>query len=134
MIDRMNKKVLLADYDHAYRNMLMVNLKQMGFEVFATADPLEALTLASVNEVDIAVVDCLKEHDDTGFVLVYRLRKLSPLLPVILVSSVSSTTGISFNSESERERKWLNADVFLNKDISVEGVVKEIFRLLRLKK
>jgi len=130
----MNKKVLLADYDHAYRNMLMVNLKQMGFEVFATADPLEALTLASVNEVDIAVVDCLKEHDDTGFVLVYRLRKLSPLLPVILVSSVSSTTGISFNSESERERKWLNADVFLNKDISVEGVVKEIFRLLRLKK
>jgi len=130
----MNKKVLLADYDHAYRNMLMANLKQMGFEVFATADPLEALTLASVNEVDIAVVDCLKEHDDTGFVLVYRLRKLSPLLPVILVSSVSSTTGISFNSESERERKWLNADVFLNKDISVEGVVKEIFRLLRLKK
>lgn len=130
----MNKKVLLADYDHAYRSSLAVALKQMGFEVYTTADPVEALTLASVNEVDIAVVDCLREHDDTGFVLAYRLRKYSPLLPVILVSSVSSTTGISFNSESERERKWLNADVFLNKDISVEGVVKEIFRLLRLKK
>ncbi|MGC8824112.1 MAG: response regulator [Bacteroidales bacterium] len=130
----MNKKVLLADYDFAYRNRLGSALKQMGFDVLATADPLEAFTLASLNEVDVAVIDCLKENDDTGFVLAYRLRKHAPLLPVILVSSISSTTGISFNSESERERKWMNADVFLNKDISVEGVIKEIFRLLKLKK
>lgn len=130
----MNKTVLLADYDAAFRNLLGSALKQMGFGVLSTADPLEAFTLASLNEIDIAVIDCLKENDDTGFVLAYRLRKHFPLLPVILVSSISSTTGISFNSESERERKWMNADVFLNKDISVEGVVKEIFRLLKLKK
>ncbi|MGC8803590.1 MAG: hypothetical protein ACP5PS_07455 [Bacteroidales bacterium] len=126
--------MLLADYDFAYRNRLGSALKQMGFDVLATADPLEAFTLVSLNEVVVAVIDCLKENDDTGFVLAYRLRKHAPLLPVILVSSISSTTGISFNSESERERKWMNADVFLNKDISVEGVIKEIFRLLKLKK
>ncbi|HOK97637.1 MAG: response regulator [Bacteroidales bacterium] len=130
----MNKKVLLVDYEQDYRSTLMEALKPMGFDVFATADPVEALTLAQINGIDIAVIDCLRQNDDTGFVLAYRLRKQYPLLPVILVSSVSTVTGISFNSESERERKWLNADVFLNKDISVETVLKEIFRLLRIKK
>ncbi|MCX7987244.1 MAG: response regulator [Bacteroidales bacterium] len=130
----MNKKVLIADYDHSYRNLLSSTLKQMGFEVVVSSDPVESLTLAQYNGIDIAIVDCLKENDDTGFVLAYQLRKLYPLLPIILVSAISSTTGISFNSESERERKWLNADVYLNKDVSVEGVIKEVFRLLKLKK
>jgi CheY-like chemotaxis protein len=130
----MNKSILIVDYDSNYRTSLSNMLKNMGFEIFSTGNPDEALEIARYNNIDIAVIDCISEDNDTGFVLAYRLKKLFPFLPVIIISSMSETTGIYFNPESERERKWLNADVYLSKDVSTENLLKEIFKLLKLNK
>ncbi len=130
----MDKKILIVDTDHQYRSILANAYKNLGFSIYATGNIDEATAWAQINSIDIAVIDCISENDDSGLVLAYRLRKFFSKLPIIIVTSMSEYTGIYFNPDSERERKWLNADVYLSKDNSIDGVMRETFRLLRLKK
>jgi CheY-like chemotaxis protein len=83
---------------------------------------------------DIAVVDVMMENPDAGFVLCHRIRKKDPSIPVILVTSVNSETGMDFDLSTEEDRVWIKADAMLAKPIRFEQLLGEIDRLLAVKK
>ena len=73
----------------------------------------------------------MEQHDD-GFVLSHHLKRSFPGLPVILVTAVTSETGLVFDRRPRgAERAWVGADAVLAKPIRFEQLRREIDRLLR---
>ena len=75
-------------------------------------------------------LDVMMENPDAGFTLCYHIRKKYPSVPVILVTSVNSETGLDFAMASDEERSWIKADAMLTKPIRFEQLKREIDRLL----
>jgi CheY-like chemotaxis protein len=71
------------------------------------------------------------ENPDAGFTLCYHIRKRDPSIPVILVTSVNSETGMEFATATDRERSWIKADALLAKPVRFEQLRREIDRLLK---
>ncbi|HQA00466.1 MAG TPA: response regulator, partial [Phycisphaerae bacterium] len=80
---------------------------------------------------DLAVLDVMMEKMDGGFVLSHRIKKNDPSIPVILITSVSSETGIDFDTATAEERSWVKADALLSKPVRFEQLTREIDRLLK---
>lgn len=126
--------VLLVDDDDDFLFQHRIQLEGAGFNVIAAQgqEPAEAI-LARIRP-DVAVVDVMMEHPDAGFVLCHRIRKKDPSIPVILVTSVNSETGMDFDLATEEDRVWIKADALLAKPIRFEQLLGEIDRLLAVKK
>ena len=73
----------------------------------------------------------MMEDPDAGFMLCHHIRKKDPSIPVILVTSVNSETGLDFDMATDEERVWIQADALLSKPIRFEQFKREIDRLLK---
>ena len=125
----MKKKVLIVDDDFDFLEQLEIMLS-VDFNVTKAGGQVEAEELLKTEIPDIAVIDLMMENTDGGFALSYHIKKLNPSVPVIIITSVASETGINFADASEEERSWIKADAFLAKPIRYEQLKKEIDRLM----
>ncbi|MEN6452142.1 MAG: response regulator [Thermoguttaceae bacterium] len=126
--------VLLVDDDEDFLFQQRVQLQDAGFEVITAQGQAQAEKILADQKPDVAVVDVMMENPDAGFVLCHHIRKNTPSMPVILVTSVNSETGIDFDMATEENREWIKADVLLSKPIRFEQLLGEIDRLLAVKK
>ncbi len=123
-------KILLVDDDEDFLFQHRIQLENAGYEV-ATATT-RAMAEAAVEGFtpDLAILDLMMEQHDDGFVLSHHLKRKKPGLPVILVTAVTSETGLVFDPSSAAERAWVGADSVLAKPIRFEQLKREIERLL----
>ena len=126
--------VLLVDDDDDFLFQQRLQLENAGFNVIAAQGQKAAEDILSRQRPDVAVVDVMMEEPDAGFVLCHRIRKRDPSIPVILVTSVNSETGMDFDLATEEDRIWIKADALLAKPIRFEQLLGEIDRLLTVKK
>ena len=126
--------VLLVDDDEDYLFQQRVQLEGAGFEVIAAQGQGQAEKILADRRPDVAVVDVMMENPDAGFVLCHHIRKNDPSIPVILVTSVNSETGMDFDMATEEDRAWIKADALLSKPIRFEQLLGEIDRLLAVKR
>lgn len=126
----MQKKILVVDDDQDLREQLRINLEAAGYQVDTADGVTAAHEYLDGNKPDIAIVDLMLEHVDSGFSLCYYIKKKMPAMPIIMVSAVTTETGFSFDAATEEERSWVRADVFLNKPVRTEQLLHEIERLL----
>jgi CheY-like chemotaxis protein len=126
--------VLLVEDDHDFLFQQRLQLENAGFEVVAAQSQTEAEKLLGNMRPDVAVVDVMMEHPDSGFVLCHHIRKKDPTIPVIIVTSVNSETGLDFDVAMKEDRDWIPADALLAKPIRFEQLHREIDRLLTAKK
>jgi two-component system, OmpR family, response regulator MprA len=125
--------ILLVDDDDDFLFQQRVQLEAAGFAVLAARGQREAEELLARQRPDLAVLDVMMEHPDTGFTLCHRIRKNDPTLPLILVTGINSETGLDFDMACEEDRAWIKADVLLAKPIRFEQLRGEIDRLLAAK-
>jgi two-component system, OmpR family, response regulator len=126
--------VLLVDDDDDFLFQHRVQLEQAGFSVLAAQGQRAAEEILKQQRPDVAVLDVMMENPDAGFVLSHHIRKLDPSIPVILVTSVNSETGMDFDLATEEDRTWIKADALLAKPIRFEQLLGEVDRLLAVKK
>jgi CheY-like chemotaxis protein len=107
-------------------------LQTSGFEVFSASSRAEAEEILLGQQPDLAVLDLMMEEMDSGFVLCHAIKKLYPGLPVIILTSVTAATGISFRSQDHRGRNWLEADLLLDKPVRLEEITGAVKRLLQV--
>ncbi|MFZ5829785.1 MAG: response regulator, partial [Planctomycetota bacterium] len=124
------RTVLLVDDDADYLFQQKRQLESAGFEVISAEGETAAHKLLEDHTPDVAVVDLMMEQTDAGFSLCHNLRKRFPQMPIILVSSVNSETGLNFDASTDDERAWIKADAFLAKPIRFEQLKQQIDRLL----
>lgn len=128
-----NKKlVLIADDDVDYLFQMRMHVESFGFEVITAETQKEAEELIKNTNPDLAIFDLMMEKDDSGFVLCYKMKRKHPGVPIILATAVASETGISFGVDSDTDKQWIKADLYLEKGIRRDQLHKEINKLLKI--
>lgn len=126
-----DKTILVVDDDSDYLLQLRIRLEASGYEVTTADGQQHALEVLEKRMPDLAVVDLMMEHPDSGFVVCHHIKKRDPTVPVILVTGLTSETGMEFDAETDEERSWVKADVVLDKPIRFEQLQREMERLMR---
>jgi len=123
-------QVLLVDDDSDFLWQQKVQLEAAGFDVVTAVGESDAKAKLAESHPDLAVIDVMLDNPDTGFTLCYYIRKVAPGIPLILVTSIVSETGLDFALASDNDRAWIRADALLAKPIRFEQLRREIDRLL----
>jgi CheY-like chemotaxis protein len=122
--------ILLVDDDEDFLFQHRIQLENAGFAVTTATTRAQAEATMASSRPDLAILDLMMEQHDDGFVLSHHLKRAFPGLPVILVTAVTSETGLAFEPSSPAERAWVGADAVLAKPIRFEQLRREIDRLL----
>ncbi|HDP54495.1 MAG TPA: response regulator [Bacteroidetes bacterium] len=129
---RKQKSILLVDDDMDYLFQMKFQLERFGLKVISAESQREAEELIKTLKPDLAIFDLMMENEDSGFILCYKMKRKYPDVPIILATAVSAETGMSFGISSEDERKWIKADLYLEKGIRPEQLESEIKKLLKI--
>jgi len=125
------KTVLMVDDDADFRFQQRTQLEAAGYTVLEANTYARALQLLGENRPDIALVDLMMEEFDAGFSLCYRIKKKDPTIPIVMITSVASETGLEFDAATDEERSWVKADALLTKPVRFEQLQREMNRLLK---
>jgi CheY-like chemotaxis protein len=125
------KTILVVDDDFDFVNQQKMQLEKAGFNVITADSQKQAQILLAQTRPDLAIVDLMMEYKDSGFALCYHIKKKYPSIPVILVTAVTSETGLEFDAATEEERSWVKADAMLAKPLRFEQLFWEIQQLLK---
>jgi two-component system alkaline phosphatase synthesis response regulator PhoP len=128
MSDR--KKILVVDDDPDFIEQVWAVLASEGYEVFTAGGENEAREMLLMVSPDLAILDLMMEHKDSGFVLAHCVKKLHPGAAVILITSVAAVTGMSFAPQSAEARTWVKTERVLDKPIRPEQLKEEVRKLL----
>jgi DNA-binding response OmpR family regulator len=131
-MDRKKKTILLVDDDEDYLFQTRLNIEQFGFRVITADSQAEAESLLDTVKPDLAILDLMMENEDSGFILAFKLKRRYPDVPVIIATAVTAETGMSFGVSSEEDRKWIKADLYIEKGIRADQLHKEIIKLLKI--
>lgn len=124
--------VLLVDDDEDFLFQASTRLRHDGYTVLEAQGQAAAEELLPTAQFDVAVLDLMMEHMDSGFVLCHRIKRKHPKVPVLLVTGVVGETGLEFDASNAEERRWIRADVLLAKPVRYEQLKGEIERLRAL--
>jgi DNA-binding response OmpR family regulator len=125
------KKILLVDDDLDILEQLTATLTAAGYDTVAAEGQTAGEEALLKGKPDLAILDLMMEHMDSGFVLSHQLKKLYPETPVILLTAVTAATGLSFATNSAEAQAWAQVDKIMDKPVRPEQVKAEVRRLLR---
>jgi len=126
-----NKNILVVDDDQDMLEQVSLTMKAEGYNV-ATARGQEDAEETLLQFVpDLAIVDLMMEHRDSGFALCHHIKKLYPEVPVILLTAVAASTGLDFSARGGDASSWMKADILLDKPARPEQLRAEVKRLMR---
>ncbi len=124
------KTILIVDDDIDYLFQMELTLKNLGYKVIKAESMKEGEKVLESSKPDLAIFDLMMETEDSGFILSYKAKRKYPDLPIIIATAVASETGMSFRLNSDDEKKWIKADLYLEKGIRKEQLKTEIEKLL----
>jgi CheY-like chemotaxis protein len=130
-VEYAGKTILVVDDDRDMLLSLQLQLEGLGFRTVTAQSQREAEAWLETASPDIAIFDLMLENLDGGFILCHRLKHKDAAIPVILLTGVTSETGIEFETVTDEERGWIKADAILAKPIRFEQLRREIDRLLQ---
>jgi len=123
-------RIMVVDDDPDITDQLSLLLTAEGYEVAVANGQEEGELALLTSQPDLAIVDLMMEERDSGLVLCHRIKRIYPGTPVILLTSVNSTTALSFAVTSAEQQTWVKADRLLDKPIRAEQIRQEVRKLL----
>ncbi len=125
------KTILVVDDDIDYLTQIRYQLEKAGFNVVTAESQMEGEKAITEVRPDFAVLDLMMENLDGGFSLSNRIKSTYPDIPVVIVTAVSSETGLKFDASTDEEKSWIKADAILNKPVRIEQLLREIRKHLK---
>ncbi|MCK9612470.1 MAG: response regulator [Bacteroidales bacterium] len=132
MTTKDKKTVLIVDDDIDSLAQLTLHMKNMGFDVIAGESQKEGEELINKTKPDLAIFDLMMDNKDSGFILSYKMKKKYPDVPVIIATAVTAETGMMFGLNSDEDRQWIKADLYLEKGIRFDQLQVQVNKLLKL--
>lgn len=130
-MNELNKKILLVDDDPDFLEPVKMLLESLKYEVKTAYSEEKALSLIKEYKPDLAVIDLMMEHYDSGFIISYQIKKNYPDTKVIIATGVTSETGQRFSADSAYGNNWTKADLIMDKGIRPDQMLREIKKLLK---
>lgn len=122
MQEKDRKTILIVDDDVGTVDMLSLRAERLGYNTIPAFDGKEALELFIKNRPDIIAVDVSMPEMD-GYELLTRLRKIDPLVPVIIISAYA------MHEDIERGLAH-GADAYIPKPASGAVIFEQVKALL----
>lgn len=122
--------ILLVDDDPDYLFQLKLTVEKFGYNTITADSQKEGEKVIADMKPDMAILDLMMENEDSGFILSYKMKKKYPNIPIIIATAVTAETGMSFNIDSDEDKQWIKADLFLDKGIRSDQLEREIKKLL----
>ena len=124
-------KVLVVDDDIDFITVTKMILENQNYEVVTASNKVEGMKVARREKPQLAVLDVMMTTEQEGFEMARELRQDPEFvtLPIILLTSVDSATGINFK-DAAGDSEWMPVDAFLEKPVDSEQLIAEIIRLL----
>ncbi|MBN1200209.1 MAG: response regulator [Bacteroidales bacterium] len=126
------KTILLVDDDPDQLSQLKFHVERFGYQTLTASGQKEGEEMIAAHKPDLAIVDLMMEKPDSGFILSYRIKQKYPDVPVIIATSVTAVTGMTFSLDSEEDKHWIKADKYIEKGIRPDQLNREIKKLLKL--
>ena len=116
-------KILLAEDDRDFGNILSQYITMNGFEVILATDGQKAWELFNESQPDLCVLDVMMPEMD-GFTLGEKIKTLSPKMPIIFL------TAKTMKEDIVRGLK-LGADDYITKPFDPEALILRINNILK---
>lgn len=123
-----HRTVLIVDDDADCLLQERIHMEALGFTVETAESRADAETRLKSLRPDLAIVDLMMEDMDSGFTLCHHIKQLDADIPVIIVTAVTSETGMLFDKD-QGAGAWVKADAVLAKPVRPDQLQREINRL-----
>jgi CheY-like chemotaxis protein len=125
-------KVLIVDDDIDYVESTAAILEANGYETVSANDGKEGLEVAKAEIPQIMLVDLMMNTINEGYELVRSLRsdKTFDEVPIIMISSAHQHE-VFKNANFVPDEVWFPIDIFLDKPIVKETLLRNINNLLK---
>jgi two-component system OmpR family response regulator len=119
-------KILIVDDDTDFVEAVRIVLEKNGYEVIAAHSREEGMqTIQKVNP-DMMILDVMMDSPDDGFTMAHDIRKQGFQKPILMLSSVSKVTGMTFDKDSD----MVPVNIFEEKPIHPERLLTQVKELL----
>ena len=124
-------KILVVDDDIDFLNVTKMILENQNYEVILASNKLEGMKKARSKKPQLAILDVMMTTEQEGFEMARELRQDPEFvtLPIILLTSVDSVTGMNFK-DAAGDSDWMPVDAFIEKPVDSQKLIAEVNRLL----
>jgi len=122
-----NKKVLVVDDEKELVEVTRVLLESNGYEVAAAYSGEECKKAVQEEKPDVIILDVMMETTSAGFDVARWLREQEDTkqVPIIMLTAVNQNVPWRFGTDEV----WLPVDVFLDKPVSPEKLLREVEKI-----
>jgi DNA-binding response OmpR family regulator len=119
-------KILIVDDDPDILEAGRLVLEKEGYEVVCASNRAEGMAQIGAAAPDLLILDVMMESPDDGFVMAQDLRREGCDLPIMMLTSVGTATGMNFGRDDE----MVPVDDFQSKPVDPATLVAKVKTLL----
>ena len=120
------KKIILVDDDPDIQESIKMVLENAGYAFKGAMNSETGMALIKQENPDLIILDVMMEQPDDGFFMAQDLRAQGVNIPIIMLTSISSVTGMKFSKNSE----MVKVDEFIEKPITPSLLLEKIRTLI----
>ncbi|MBP1628359.1 MAG: Response regulator receiver protein [Holophagaceae bacterium] len=120
-------KILIVDDDPDIVEASQLFLAKEGHQIATATSRSEGMALVESFQPDLLLLDVMMELPDDGFVMAQELRRKGKTFPILMLTSVSTASGLDFGRDSE----MVPVDDFQSKPIEPATLVQKVAELLK---
>jgi DNA-binding response OmpR family regulator len=119
-------KILIVDDDPDITFAVSLLLKKQDYEVMTSSNRADAMKTLVTFKPDLMILDVMMEQPDDGIAMAQELRRTGHTLPIVMLTSVSRVTGMSF----DRDDDLVPVDAFFEKPAEPAVLLAKVRELL----
>jgi DNA-binding response OmpR family regulator len=119
-------KILIVDDDPDIVEASSLFLQGAGYEVVSASNRIDGMTMIGQTNPDLLILDVMMDNPDDGIVMAQDLRRDGFAKPILMLTSVSRVTGMSYGQDDD----LVPVDAFLEKPVTPSVLVEQVQKLL----
>jgi len=119
-------RILIVDDDPDIVEAGTLFLEKEGHTLAAAYNREEGMRAVAAFAPDLLILDVMMEQPDDGFAMAQDLRRQGYKLPILMLTSVASASGLAFG----RDEEMVPVDEFQAKPVEPAELIRKVNRLL----
>ena len=119
-------RILIVDDDPDIVEASSLFLERAGHTVGTAYSRTEGMLAMDEFRPDLLILDVMMEQPDDGFTMAQDLRRQGRTLPILMLTSVASASGLAFGRDDE----MVPVDAFQAKPVEPAELVRKVALLL----
>ena len=123
-------KILIVEDEAKTGDYLKQGLSEAGFTADLVRNGVDGMHEGLAGEHDLLILDVMMEQPDDGIVMARDLRRDGFKKPILMLTSISRVTGMTFGSDSD----LVPVDAFQEKPLPPKKLLETVAELLKKEK